>query len=83
MFLFFFFPFFQIPLREKVVAAEEASNRVGTETRLEGILGVLEGHHSALLPLRFTRGPVGGGGAKAFNHCRRRDHAAHSRASEA
>lgn len=73
----------QIFVREKVVAAEEAPDRVGTQARLEGLLGVLEGNHSALLPLRLSGGAFRGGSAKALNHCRRSHHATHSRAPQA
>lgn len=66
-----------------MVAAEEAPDRVGTQARLEGLLGVPEGHHAPLLPVRLEGGPFRRGSAKAFNHCRRSNHATHSGASQA
>lgn len=66
-----------------MVTTQKASNRTGTQTRLEGILGVPEGHHAPLLSLWFARGAQRGGGAKAFNYCRRCNYAADTGASEA
>ncbi|CAG9814404.1 unnamed protein product [Phaedon cochleariae] len=41
-----------------MATAQEAPDRAGAQARLEGLLGVLEGHHAALLPLRLARGQV-------------------------
>lgn len=72
----------QIPQREEVVAAQEASDRAGQEERLERLLGLSQGHHAPLLPLRLPGEPCHGGGTKTPDHRRRRDHAAHPRAPE-
>lgn len=45
-----------------MVVAQEAPDRAGQEERLEGLLGVFEGHHASLLPLRFTGEQGHGGG---------------------
>ena len=47
----------------------------GPEARLEGLLGVPEGDHAALLPVRLEGGPLRRGHAKAPHHRRRRNHA--------
>jgi len=65
-----------------MVTTQEASNRAGSQTWLEGILGVPEGYHPALLSLRFARGSQRRGGAQAFNYRRRGNYAADTGASE-
>ena len=47
----------------------------GPEARLEGLLGVPEGDHAALLPVRLAGGPLRRGHPKAPHHRRRRNHA--------
>lgn len=73
----------QLSVGKEMVTTQEASNRTGTQTRLEGILGMPEGHHASLLSLWFAWGSQCGGGAKAFNYCGRRNYAADTGASEA
>lgn len=53
---------FQISQREEMVAAQETRYRAGQEERLEGLLGLLEGHHAPFLSLRFTGNQGHGGG---------------------
>lgn len=65
-----------------MVAAQEASDRAGQEERLEGLLGLLEGHHASILPLRLPGEQGHGSGAQTPDHRRRRDHAAHPWTSE-
>lgn len=72
-----YFILLQILEREEVAAAEEAPDRVGTEEGLEGLLGVPQGHHSTVLPLRLARGSLCRGSAQAPYHRRWRHHAAH------
>ena len=47
-----------VPEREEVAAAEEAPGGAGQEAGLEGLLGVSEGHDSAVLSLRLQRGEL-------------------------
>lgn len=54
---------FQIPQREEMAAAQETPDRVGQEERLEGLLGMPEGHYPPLLPLRLPGEQSDGGGA--------------------
>lgn len=53
---------FQISQREEMAAAQETSDRAGQEEGLERLLGLLEGYHASLLPLRFTGKQGHGGG---------------------
>ncbi|VVD04109.1 unnamed protein product [Leptidea sinapis] len=39
-----------------------AVRKAGSQARLEGLLGVSEGHHTAVLPLRLSRGSLSGSG---------------------
>jgi len=45
-----------------MVAAQEASDRVGQEKGLEGLLGLSQGYYASLLPLRFPGEQGYGGG---------------------
>jgi len=72
----------QLSIGKEMVTTQKASNRAGSQTWLEGLLGVPEGHHIALLSLRFEGGSQCGGGAQAFNYCRRSNYAADTGASE-
>lgn len=65
-----------------MAAPQKAPNRIGEEARLERILGVLEGHHFALLSVRFEGRTLSGGSSEAFNYCRWGHHATDSGTSE-
>ena len=64
----------QVPVREEVAAEKEAPDRDGAQERLEGLLGVPQGDHPALLPLRLLQGESLGGGRPQAPHHRRRSH---------
>lgn len=51
-----------------MVTTQEAPDRAGKKAGLEGLLGVPEGHHAALLSVRFPGGPECGGGAQALDY---------------
>lgn len=53
----------QISQREEVVAAEETSDRAREEKRVEGLLGLPQGHYAALLSVRFAGKQSHGSGA--------------------
>lgn len=48
----------QISICEEMAVAQKASNRISPQARMERLLGVPEGHHIAVLSMRFTRRPI-------------------------
>lgn len=71
----------QFSVGQEMGAAQETPDRAGQGTRLEGLLGVPEGHHTAVLSVRLARGPFRRLGAQASDYRGRCYNAAHTRAS--
>lgn len=71
----------QLFVGQEMGAAQEAPDRTGEGTRLEGVLGVSKGHHTAVLSVRLARGPHRRLGAQAPDHRGRCHYATHSGAS--
>lgn len=59
-----------------MAVTQEASSGAGPEARLARLLGLSQGHHALVLPVRLARGPPRRGGAQALDHRGRRHHAA-------
>ncbi|PRD35561.1 UNVERIFIED_CONTAM: hypothetical protein NCL1_11238 [Trichonephila clavipes] len=74
--------FSQIPQREKVAPSEAAASRAGPQKRLEGLLGVSEGNHPTLLPVRQPGRAGHRHHPQAPHHRGRGHHAAHPRAPQ-
>lgn len=74
--------FFQISEREEVAIAEKEANRIGSQTRLERLLGLFERHDFVVLSVRFAGTAFAGCGSQTFNYRRWRHNAADSRAPE-
>ena len=61
-----------------MAAAEEAPDRAGEEARLEGLLGLPEGHDAPLLPVRLEGRAQRRSSTQAPDHRRWSHHAAHT-----
>jgi len=73
----------QLPIGKEMVTTQEAPDRAGQKEGLEGLLGVPEGHHAALLSVRLPGGQECGGGAQALDYRGWCNYATDTRASQA